>query len=107
MLSVLLLIDIQNDYFAGGRFLLSDMELASVKCASLLVKARNSQIPVVHIRHEFPAGEDPFFSAATEGVSIYKTVAPENDETVIIKQFPNFFSIRNSISIYKKFIVTT
>ena len=46
---------------------------------------------VIHVRHEFPDPAIPFFQPGTDGVRISPAVAPEDGETVIVKNFPNSF----------------
>ncbi|MEJ2717632.1 MAG: isochorismatase family protein [Deltaproteobacteria bacterium] len=47
----LLLIDIQNDYFSGGRMELVGMEEAAERARRLLQEFRSRQSAVFHIRH--------------------------------------------------------
>ncbi|MCE7796691.1 cysteine hydrolase [Sphingobium sufflavum] len=87
----LILIDLQQDYFPGGRFPLVDVEAAAGQAASLLDAARRSGTPVIHVRHEFPGEDAPFFVRGTPGVAIHPLVAPQGVEPVITKAFPNAF----------------
>jgi nicotinamidase-related amidase len=87
----LLLIDVQNDYFQDGRFPLEGMEAASVQAARLLAAFRRAGLPVIHVRHENPSAEAPFFRPGTAGAEIHASVAPEGDESVVVKQHPNSF----------------
>jgi len=89
--SALLLIDIQNDYFPGGLWEVPDMETASANAARVLAQARAMGQPVLHIRHEFPTNEAPFFRPGSHGAEIHPSVAPLPDELVICKQRPNSF----------------
>ena len=50
--TALLLIDIQNDYFPGGRFSLPGAEQAGAQAGRLLAAFRERGGPVVHIQHE-------------------------------------------------------
>ena len=50
----LVLIDIQNDYFPGGKWALSGIESAADNAARVLAAARAAGDLVVHVRHEFP-----------------------------------------------------
>ena len=47
----LMLVDIQNDYFAGGRMELVGMEAASATARKLLDFFRERQWPTFHIQH--------------------------------------------------------
>ncbi len=50
----LVLIDIQNDYFPGGKWTLRGIESAADNAARVLAAARAVGDLVVHVRHEFP-----------------------------------------------------
>ena len=64
----LVLIDIQNDYFPGGKWPLSGIEAAADNAAKLLAAARTAGDLVVHVRHEFPTADAPFFAPSPRGV---------------------------------------
>ena len=67
----LVLIDIQNDYFPGGRWTLSGIDSAADNAAKLLAKARATGDLVVHVRHEFPSADAGNPSrAAQEGLAL-------------------------------------
>ena len=89
--TALLLIDIQNDYFPGGKMELGGAGEAGKKAAEILARFREKKRPVFHIRHESVGENATFFLPGTEGQKINELVAPEGDETVIVKHFPNSF----------------
>lgn len=92
--TALLLIDFQNDYYStfnGAKWALSDTEKAADNAATLLAEFRLQGLPVIHIRHEFPTNEAPFFLPESEGAQIHISVAPQNDEPVILKHQINSF----------------
>ncbi|MEM7524659.1 MAG: isochorismatase family protein [Pseudomonadota bacterium] len=89
--SALILVDIQNDYFSGGRWSLDGMEAAAANAARLLAAARRSGTLVLHIRHEMDRPDAPFFAPGSEGAEINAVVAPEGDEPVLLKHRPNSF----------------
>ncbi len=89
--TALILVDIQNDYFEDGRWPLDRMDLASAKAARILEHARNHGTSVVHIHHEIPSDNAPFFSPGSKGAEINPSVAPRAGEEVILKHFPNSF----------------
>lgn len=89
--TALLLVDIQNDYFPGGDWALHGMEQAAENAASLLASAREAGQMVVHIRHENPSPEAPFFRAGSRGADIHSVVTPTTDEPVLTKARPNSF----------------
>lgn len=90
----LIVIDVQNDYFAGGKWTLSGMENAADNVAKLLESARNAGDLVVHIRHEFPTADAPFFASGSPGAEIHAKVKPLGNEPVILKHYIN--SIRET-----------
>jgi nicotinamidase-related amidase len=91
MTDALILIDIQNDYFPGGRMELVGAEKAGRAAASVLARFRASGLPVVHIRHENLRPGSTFFLPGTEGAAIHSCVAPLSGEAVLLKHYPNSF----------------
>lgn len=90
MKSALLLIDIQKDYFPGGRCELFQPEQAAEKAKLLLEHFRKWGLPVFHIQHiSLKAGG--FFLPGTEGAEIYSSVSPSSTETVLVKHTPKAF----------------
>jgi len=87
----LLLIDIQNDYFPGGKMELHGSEEAGHVAGRLLVFFRKHHLPVVHIQHLSIRPGATFFLPGTPGAEIHALVTPEKNETVIQKHFPNAF----------------
>ena len=78
--TALLLVDIQNFYFPGGRSELVGPEAASLNAANLLEKFRDADGLVVHVRHDSePGGE------------IHENVRPRKGEKVITKDDINSF----------------
>jgi len=89
--TALVLIDIQNDYFTGGRCPVDKMQEISVNAARLLEHARNKGQAIIHIRHQNRSDEAPFFRPGTTGAQIHECVAPKDGEPVIVKHRPNSF----------------
>lgn len=86
--SALVMIDCQNTYTRGV------MELDGVagaldQAAELLQRARSAGIPVIHVQHD--DGEGGLYDVRAEIGQIAEQVAPEGDEPVIVKGFPNSF----------------
>jgi nicotinamidase-related amidase len=91
MKKALLIVDIQNDYFAGGRMELQGSDAASLRAGELLAQFRVSRLPVIHVQHLSVRPGATFFLPDTDGVRIHTNVAPAEHETVIQKHFPNAF----------------
>jgi len=87
----LLLIDLQNDYFPGGKMELTGILQASEKARSLLDHFRKSRLPVFHVQHVSLRPGATFFLPGTGGVKICATLEPLADETVLEKHYPNSF----------------
>lgn len=87
----LIIIDIQNDYFPGGKWTLDGAEAAADNAARLLAAARERGDLVVHVRHEFESADAPFFVPGSVGAQIHPKVAPAAGETVVLKHKVNSF----------------
>ena len=94
----LILVDIQNDYFPGGRMELVGMTEASLKAKNLLSYFRENRLPTFHVQH---VGTDPnatCFIPNTEGVEIHENVKPLPEDIVIQKHYANSFRKTNLLS---------
>jgi nicotinamidase-related amidase len=87
----LVIIDIQKDYFPGGRMELVGAEAASGQARRLLSAFRESREPVFHVQHVFESDDAPFFTPGSEGAEIHPDLAPVSDEPLIVKHNPNAF----------------
>jgi nicotinamidase-related amidase len=87
----LVLIDIQNDYFPGGKWTLSGIESAADNAARVLAAARAAGDLVVHVRHEFPTADAPFFAPGSSGAQIHPKVKSREGEPVVLKHHVNSF----------------
>jgi len=88
---LLLLIDIQRDYFPGGRHPLVDPDAAADAAARLLAAFRTTGERVVHVQHVWDGPDAAFFAAGTPGVEFDPRVAPDGAEHVVVKHEPNAF----------------
>ena len=92
MTSALLLIDIQAEYFPGGKVVLHEPELAAKNAARILAECREQGVPRVHIRHTMPPERGvPFLLEGTPGHEIHPSVRPVDGEAIVTKHFPNSF----------------
>jgi nicotinamidase-related amidase len=87
----LIVVDIQNDYFPGGKWTLAGAEAAADNAAKVIALARTAGDLVVHIRHEFTREDAPFFIAGSEGARIHPKAQNRPDEQVVLKHFVNSF----------------
>lgn len=87
----LVVVDIQNDYFPGGKWTLSGVEAAADNAARLIEAARGAGDLVVHIRHEFPTDDAPFFTPGSEGAQIHAKVRNRDGERVVLKNHVNSY----------------
>jgi len=78
--SALLLIDIQDFYFPGGKLQLENPEMAGMNAGLILDHFRKSELPVYHVRHNFESGGN-----------IHQYVKPEAGEPVLSKDQVNAF----------------
>ena len=88
---LLLLVDLQNEYFPGGNMELVGIEDASAHAQILLQGFRNARLPVIHVKHISGQPGETSFLPGTAGAEIHHMVAPQEDEIVIQKNFPNGF----------------
>lgn len=87
--NALIVVDIQNDYFPGGKWLLADVEAAASNAARIIAAARHKGDRVIHIRHETPSADAPFFVPGSAGAQLHPKAAALPDEEVILKHFMN------------------
>jgi nicotinamidase-related amidase len=90
----LLVIDLQNDYFPGGKFPLWNTEAALAGVERAIARAREKGIPVIHVQHVADAsqGVAPFFNEGTEGAAIHpRVLAAAPDAPVVVKAFADSF----------------
>lgn len=91
MKQALILVDIQNDYFPGGRMELAEMEKTSRNAKQTLALFRAKNLPVFYIQHISNRKGATFFLPETDGIEIHSSISPKSDEHIIQKHFPNSF----------------
>ncbi len=89
--TALLIIDVQNDYFPGGKMELPEAVKAVDRIKVILDEFRRQGLPVIHIEHESVNEGATFFLPGTQGQKIHDLLQPQAGETVIVKQYPNSF----------------
>jgi nicotinamidase-related amidase len=87
----LIVVDIQNDYFPGGKWPLHEMDAAADNAARLIAAARAKGELVVHVRHEFESAGAPFFTPGSAGAAIHPKVLNQGSEPVVLKHKANAF----------------
>ena len=90
MSRALVIVDIQRDYFPGGKMPLHEPEAAAEKAGQVLEAFRKAGDPVVHVQHLSPAGGG-FLEEGTDGAEIMAPVTPADGEAVVQKRAPNAF----------------
>jgi nicotinamidase-related amidase len=91
MASGLILVDIQNEYFSGGRMELTGIKQASANAGELLALFRDQGWPTFHVQHLSQQADAPLFTPGTPFAEIHESVKPVACERVIQKHFPNSF----------------
>ena len=98
----LLLVDIQNDYFPGGKVELEGIAETSLKAGRLLSYFRENGLPTFHIQHLSTGPKAGFFVPNSEGAEINGNVKPLPDDLVIQKHYPNSFRETSLLDELKK-----
>jgi nicotinamidase-related amidase len=91
MSKALLVIDIQNDYFPGGKFPLWNTEVVLQNIGRAIEKSNAQGIPIIHIQHVAPQAA-PFFHNGTPGADIHSRIlAAAPTAPVVVKEFADSF----------------
>jgi nicotinamidase-related amidase len=88
----LIVIDLQNDYFSGGKFPLWNPEATLKNVEEAIRKANELQVPVIIVQHIAKGQGGPFFNEGTEGAAVHeriKSAAP--NAPVVVKEFADSF----------------
>ncbi|MGV3000697.1 cysteine hydrolase family protein [Vibrio sp.] len=102
----LLIIDVQNDYFSGGKFPLWNTDKTLINIKEIIVKANRKHVPVFLIQHlsSAPKGMAPFFEKGSEGANIHpEIVAICPNAEIIYKQHADSFYQTHLEESLKKF----
>jgi len=90
----LLVIDLQNDYFPGGKFPLWNTEATLANIEQAIKSARFKGVAVIQIQHlaNPEKGLAPFFNQGTDGVKIHPLMlAAAPDAPFMVKEFADGF----------------
>lgn len=87
----LLIIDVQNDYFPGGRCELVGSVQALERVRAVLNQFREKECPVIFVRHINTRPGAALFIPGTSGSEIHPDIAPMEGEPIVVKHAPNSF----------------
>ena len=94
MAKALLVIDLQNDYFPGGKFPLWNTDVVLQNIERAVAQANASGVPVIHVQHvaNSEAGIAPVFNEGTPGADIHpRILAAAPKAPVVVKEFADSF----------------
>lgn len=89
--TALLIIDVQNDYFEGGKFPLHEPSKSCKNIENLVSFFRKTKKPIVYIKHFSIREGSKFLLPDTYGSEIHSSIKPNIEDRVIIKNYPNSF----------------
>ena len=87
----LIVVDIQNDYFPGGKWLLAGADAAADKAKAVIDAARRKGDLVIHVQHVTLNENAPFFVPDSHGVQLHAKAKNLPHERVIVKNQMNPF----------------
>lgn len=87
----LIVVDIQNDYFPGGKMELVGSTDAAAVAVSVKASFKAKGLPVFMIQHIAKSPTATFFLPDTSGVEIHKSVNLAAGDQLVVKHFPNAF----------------
>ncbi|UVL43851.1 MULTISPECIES: cysteine hydrolase family protein [Pseudomonas] len=90
----LVVVDLQNEYLPTGKLPLTGIDAAVENAIRVISHARDTGVPVFHIRHE-SAEDAPIFAKGSTGAETQPDVVPQGNEPVIIKKHINAFRETN------------
>lgn len=99
--SALLLIDIQKDYFDGGRMPVEGPVEAAKRAYALLQCFREHGRMHVHIQHASVRPGSSFLLPGDSGSDIHPIVAHFEGEPLVVKHFPNAFRETDLLDLLK------
>lgn len=101
MKTALLIIDIQKDYFPGGKYPLVNPLEAAKKAYMILQCFREHGGHHVHIQHISKKPDATFFISGDRGTDIHDSVAHFEGEPIVYKHEPNSFLNTNLLELLK------
>jgi nicotinamidase-related amidase len=99
--TALLIIDIQKDYFPGGKYPLVDTLKAAQKAYMILQCFREQGGHHIHIQHISKEPNATFFISGDRGTDIHDSVAHFEGEPIVHKHEPNSFLNTNLLELLR------
>jgi nicotinamidase-related amidase len=87
----IIVVDLQKDYLSSGSFALTGIDAAAANAARIVEAGRGKGDRIIHVHHIAKEASSPLFAPGTDGIQPIPAVAPREDDTVIIKNYPNSF----------------
>lgn len=91
MNTTLIVIDVQRDYFKGGKNELVNAEEALIHIKRILSLFRDKNLPIFYIQHINLQENAAFFLPGSDGIKIHEYIAPQPGEKVVVKHTPDSF----------------
>ena len=105
MKTALLVIDIQKDYFPGGKYPLVEPLDAAKKAYMLLQCFREHGGHHIHIQHISLEPDATFFIKGDNGSDIHDSAAHFVGEPIVYKHYPNSFRETNLLEILREWSI--
>ncbi len=94
MNKALIVVDMQNDYYIGGKNELTNIKEALENIVKLINKAHEAGEEVIFIQH-IAKKDAPFFAEGSKGVELHKDLPTQSQDSIIVKHYPNSFRETN------------
>jgi len=94
MNKALIVVDMQNDYYIGGKNELTGIKEALDNIVKLINKAHKAGEEVIFIQH-IAKKDAPFFAEGSDGAKLHKDLPIQSQDSIIVKHYPNSFRETN------------
>ena len=98
----LLVIDVQNDYFTGGKMTLTGADEALRNINLLEAQFSAAKLPIIYIQHIKHQKNADFFEQGTSGAELHPQLKVDKASIIIEKHFPNSFLETTLAEVLKK-----
>ncbi|WP_353662802.1 cysteine hydrolase family protein [Hydrogenimonas sp. SS33] len=89
-IDAMLIIDMQNDYYPGGRCELEGILPAHTNTLRLIRRAEEEGVERIYVRH-IAGGDAPFFARGSEGSELHGELPVQKEDRIVVKAYPNSF----------------